>query len=110
MIGNDRIPLFVTLAFCAGLFTVIGAVVGVVLAYVKRDELAGEWGESILTYCIRTFWIALVVAAVGWLLTLILIGWVLLAALFLWYGARCLRALLAAYDRRPIPDPQTYLF
>ncbi|MEO1191646.1 MAG: DUF4870 domain-containing protein [Pseudomonadota bacterium] len=110
MIGRDRVPLFVTLAYCAGLFTLVGTVVGVVLAYVKRDEVAGDWGESILTYLIRTFWIGLAVGIVGSVLTVVLIGWLVLAALFVWYALRCLRALLATYDRKPISDPETYLF
>jgi len=109
MIGTDRVPFFVALAFCAGLFSAVGAVIGVVLAYVKRDELRGSWGESILTYFITTFWIALPVGLIGWLLTYILIGWAVLFVLYIWYAMRCLRGTMAAYDRRPIDDPTNWL-
>ncbi len=107
---QDRIPLFVALAFWAGLFTGgLGSLVGVVLAYMKREELDGTWGESILTYFIRTFWVGLALSIVGTLLAIVLIGYLVLAVLAVWYLLRCLRATLAVYDRRPLDDP-TNLF
>ncbi len=87
MINAERVPLFVALSFCAGLFTVAGALIGVALAYAKRGEVAGTWGESILTYFITTFWVGLAVGLIGWLLTLIWIGWVVLGSCT--SGMRC---------------------
>ncbi len=109
MIAKERVPLFVALSFCAGLFTLAGALIGVALAYAKRDEVEGTWGESILTYFITTFWVGLGVGVIGWVLTLIWIGWVVLGLLYLWYAVRCLRATLATFDKRPIQDPHTLL-
>ena len=109
MISAERVPLIVALAFCAGLFTIAGALVGVAVAYAKRDEVAGTWGESILTYFITTFWVALAVGLIGWLLTLIWIGWIVLGLLYIWYAIRCLRATLATFDRKPIQDPHSLL-
>lgn len=109
MIGTERVPLFVALAFCAGLFTAVGALVGLVFAYVRRDELRGSWGESVLTYFITTFWIGLPVAIVGYLLLPLLIGWPILGLLYVWYALRCLRGTLAAADRRALADPTNWL-
>ncbi len=107
---EDRTPLYVALAFWAGLFTGgLGALVGVIMAYFKRDDLAGTWGESILTYFITTFWVGLVLSIVGTVLAIVLIGYLILAVLAVWYLLRCLRATLAVFDRRPIEQP-TSLF
>ncbi len=106
----DRIPLFVSLAFWAGLFTGgLGALVGVVLAYIKREEVRGTWGESVLTYYITTFWVGLALSLVASLLAIILIGYLIFAVLIVWYALRCLRATLAVQDRRPIAEPTSIL-
>ena len=34
----------------------IAGIVGVIIAYVKRDDARGTWIESHLTWLIRTFW------------------------------------------------------
>ncbi len=107
---QDRIPLIVSLAFWAGLFTGgLGTLVGVVIAYMKRDELNGTWAESVLTYYITTFWVGLLLSIVGTVLALVLIGYLILAVLAVWYLLRCIRASLAVYDHRPIEQP-TSLF
>ncbi|MBC6406004.1 MAG: hypothetical protein GDA41_09855 [Rhodospirillales bacterium] len=52
--GSDRIPIYVVLAFCAGIFTgSLGALVGVAIAYAKRDEVTEVWDNSVLTYLIN---------------------------------------------------------
>ena len=107
---SDRIPLYVVLAFCAGVFTGgLGALVGVVIAYVKRDEVTEVWGNSILTYLITTFWVGLVVSIVGWILVPVGIGYIILGLLTVWYLLRCVRAVLAVFDRRTISDPTNFL-
>lgn len=107
---QDRIPLFVALAYWAGLFTGgVGAIVGVIIAYAKRDDLDGTWGESVLTYFITTFWVGLVLTIIGTVLAIVLIGYLILAALGVWYLLRCLRATLAVYDRRPIENPTSWI-
>lgn len=56
----------------------LSAVVGVIIAYIKRNEAYGTVDYSHLQYLIRTFWIAAIGLLVGSLLTLILIGWLVL--------------------------------
>ena len=51
--------------YLAGLVSGITALIGLILAYVKRGELAGTPYESHMTYAIRTFWIALLGVIVG---------------------------------------------
>ncbi len=103
-----------------GASTVVGAfvfgwpsIIAVIINYVKRSEARGTWLESHFRWQIRTFWFALlwviVVAIVGGLLTIVVIGfaiWVIgLFILGLWAIYRIARGWLRLNDRRPMPLP-----
>ncbi len=103
-----------------GASTVVGAfvfgwpsIIAVIINYVKRGEARGTWLESHFRWQIRTFWFALlwviVVAIVGGLLTIVIIGfaiWVIgLFILGLWAIYRIARGWLRLNDRRPMPLP-----
>ena len=89
----------------------IAGIVGVIIAYVKRDEAAGTWVASHLDWLIGTFWWSLlwsvIIGVVGVLLMLVLIGFVLLpiglAAVSIWVIYRVVRGYLAFKDSRPLP-------
>jgi uncharacterized membrane protein len=89
----------------------IAGIVGVILAYVKRDDARGSWVESHCAWLIRTFWWSLlwsvIVVAVGAVLMLVLIGFVLLplglAAVSIWVIYRVVRGYLAFKDSQPLP-------
>lgn len=85
----------------------VTALVAVIIAHVKRGEMAGTIWEGHLTYAIRTFWIGLLVSIIGAVLTLVGIGIVIMLLVALWFLVRSIVALLKAMDRRPIPDPNT---
>ena len=52
-------PTLVGLLYLATYFTVVSAPIGVVLAYVWRQQPVPEWQQSQFTYLIRTFWLGL---------------------------------------------------
>ncbi|MEZ5291210.1 MAG: hypothetical protein R2745_09015 [Vicinamibacterales bacterium] len=100
-----------------GAATVVGSfvfgwpsIIAVILNYVKRGEAAGTWLESHFTWQIRTFWFALLWAAIvllaGAPLTLVLIGFAVWAVgLFLlgiWAIYRIARGWMALSDGRPV--------
>ena len=95
--------------YLAGLVSGITALVGLILAYVKRGELAGTPYESHMTYAIRTFWIALLGVIIGSVLVLVLIGYLLLPIVGIWSLYRMVRGLVLALDGRPIPNPVGWL-
>jgi uncharacterized membrane protein len=86
-------------------------IVGVIVCYVKKDEAAGTWVASHLTWLIRTFWWSLLWAVIGWLvmltLGLILIGIPIALAIWfvagLWVIYRVVRGYLLFKDSRAIP-------
>ena len=87
----------------------ITLIVGVVIAYVKRDELAGTPFESHMTSAIRTFWISVIGYLLSAVLMLVLIGFVLAAVVFLWQLFRIIRGMVRALDGRPIDDPAGWM-
>jgi len=96
--------------FIASYFTfTITMLVGLIIAYVKRDELAGTPFASHMTSAIRTFWISLIVFAIGAALSIIGVGIVILILLAVWHLFRVIRGIVRAIDRQPIDDPTGWL-
>jgi uncharacterized membrane protein len=83
--------------------------VGLIIAYVKREELAGTPFASHMTSAIRTFWILLIVGIIGFVLSFVGIGIVILGLLGVWHLFRVIRGLVRAIDRQPIADPTGWL-
>ena len=51
-------PIIVAILYLANLFTGFSVLIGLILAYVWRNDAdVTEWEETHLTYLIRTFWI-----------------------------------------------------
>jgi uncharacterized membrane protein len=86
----------------------VTAVVGLIMAYMNRSVGAGDWLDTHYTYQIRTFWIGLLYAAIGVVLTMAVIGIVVLFGVFIWWIVRCLRGLKLAGARLPVPEPMTW--
>ena len=94
----------------APLFGVLG-IIGVIIAYVKRDDARGTWLASHMRWLIRTFWYSLLWAVIGGLvlvtLGLILIGipiaFLIWAVASIWVIYRVIKGYLLFKDNRPIP-------
>jgi len=101
-----------------GASTVIGAfifgwpsIIAVIINYVKLGDARGTWVESHVRWQIRTFWYAVLWAAivglVGLVLAVVIIGFAVWAvglfALGLWAIYRISRGWLRLNDRRPMP-------
>jgi uncharacterized membrane protein len=87
------------------------SIIAVIVSYIYRGDARGSWLESHFTWAIRTFWIALVWAAVVFLislpLTLVVIGFGTMAlgffALGVWAIYRVARGWLRLNSRQPMP-------
>src|SRR5690348_4836322 len=92
--------------YIASYFTAfITLLVGVIIAYVKRGELAGTPYESHMTSAIRTFWISLIGGILGAITTVVLIGFLILLALAVWQIFRVIRGMIKAAEGQPIDNP-----
>lgn len=92
--------------YAVSLFTVFPMIIGVVLAYVKRDDVQGTWLRSHFSWQIRTFWWGLLWSVIGWILFITLIGIPLAYALWglvwLWGLYRTAKGWLRLNDAREV--------
>lgn len=87
------------------------SIIAVIINYVKRSDARGSWLESHFSWQIRTFWYALLWAALVFVvsvpLALVLIGfgtWFLgMFVLGIWAIYRIARGWLALKDGKPLP-------
>jgi uncharacterized membrane protein len=94
--------------YAAALLVGVTSIVGVVIAYIKRPDVAGTIYESHLHYAIRTFWIGLAMGLAGFVLTFVIIGIFVLIFTGVWYIIRVVRAFLAWADQKPIDNPRRF--
>jgi uncharacterized membrane protein len=62
-----------------------------------------------MTSAIRTFWISLIVGLIGFALSIVGVGIVILILLAVWQLFRIIRGIVRAIDRKPIDDPTGWL-
>ena len=86
------------------------AIVAVIVGAVKRDDVAGTYLETHVSWLARTFWWGLFWVAVCVVLTTLLvitviglvIAWVPFTVLALWYFYRVIKGGLRLNDDRPV--------
>ena len=83
-------------------FTGITAIVGIIINYVKKEDVAGTWLESHFRWQIRTFWFGLLWAVIGAATVVILIGFAILFANFCWIIYRIVKGWLNLNDNKPM--------
>ncbi len=82
--------------------TVITAIVGVIVNYVKDDDVRGLWLESHFRWQKATFWYGLLWMVLGVMTTPILIGYLVLAVVTIWLIYRIARGWIYLYDGKEI--------
>lgn len=106
---NLDMLLVTYVAFLLGLITAgFGAIVGVVIAYLKRPEVAGTWRESHYTWLIRTFWIGLLFSAIGGITALFFIGFLVVIATFVWFIIRLVKGWMSYSNEEAIQNPDDW--
>lgn len=106
-------PTIVALLYLASVLTGLPMLIGVVLAYVWKGEPGADWETSHFRFHIRSFWIGIalgVLAIVPTILTFGIAGFILYPLLVLWLVVRTIKALLAAQNREPIGDVETWVW
>ncbi|MEX2473613.1 DUF4870 family protein [Marinobacter sp.] len=76
----------------------ITGLVGVIINYVKMDDVAGTWIEPHFRWQIRTFWIGLLWTVIGIVTTPLIIGWFVLLGISIWLIYRIVKGALALND------------
>lgn len=104
---NDRLAVHVVYAlYAASLVFQIPSMFGVILAYLKRDDVRDTYLETHVRWQIRTFWIWLLMTVVGSLTWWVLgLGFLLLGFAYLWLIYRIVKGWLRLSDEAPILRP-----
>ena len=105
---DKTMPLVVYALYLVGLFNGLTAVVGVILAYVSKGA-APEWMQSHYIFQIRTFWLSLLFTVIGGVLTMVGIGFVILAAVWVWTAVRCIIGLSWLLKGQAYPTPRNWM-
>jgi uncharacterized membrane protein len=87
--------------YLLGPFNGLTTLIGVIIAYVKREDARGSVWATHFDNLIVTFWVSLVVGLVGLMTIIFLIGFVFWFVLLIWYLYRCIRGLLRTLENRP---------
>ncbi len=82
------------LAFIGLLFMPI---IGVMINYIKGDDVEGTWLQSHFSWQKRTFWYGLFWSLLGYL-TYVIIGWLVLFIVPIWYFYRIVKGWIYLVD------------
>jgi Predicted membrane protein len=102
---NQRtIMIVVYVLFGLGvIFGGLPAIAGVILAYIKRqDMLPNSLYHNHLTFLIRTFWGSVAGTVIGFILSFIGIGILVLFAVGIWYLFRVIYGFVKLMDEKSI--------
>ncbi|MBR6877498.1 MAG: hypothetical protein IKN18_05400 [Neisseriaceae bacterium] len=88
--------------YVASFFVLPSIFVGVIIAYIKRNETYGTVDYSHMQYLIRTFWVTLIGVVVGTFLIIIGIGWLILLATVIWFAYRLIMGVMRLLDNQEV--------
>lgn len=92
--------------FAAGIFTGgLAVFIGAVIAYAKREDMAGTIYADHISFLIKTFWVSLAGFVICSILMLVLIGFWLMPLVGIWYVFRVVVGIIRLLDNRTVtPD------
>lgn len=89
------------LLFAVGLFTGgILSVVGLILAHIQKSKAVGSIYESHFANIVKAGWVLIIVGIIGFILTFVLIGGIILFFLWIWCVYRVIKGALALNEGR----------
>lgn len=102
-------PTIIGLLYLGSVVTGVTFIIGLVLAYVWKNEPHSDWEDTHYRYLIRTFWLGLIGSIVGIVLAVVLIGFLVLMAVWVLVVVRSVLSLINAQKQAPMPNPDTWL-
>jgi uncharacterized membrane protein len=109
IVSDQGLVFAVYLLYLAGFVTGLTAVIGAVIAYLKRDQ-ADPLTQSHFQFQLRTFLIGLLYLFLGGATLHAGLGALLLLWWVVWTLMRCVKGLLALNAGESIADPNSWLF
>ncbi len=100
-----RLAMIVYALQAASLFTgTLTLFAGIIINYVRREDVQGTWIESHFRWQIRTFWFTLLWLVIGVATLIFLIGKGILLAATVWLIYRIVKGWVYLSEQRPMPS------
>lgn len=106
---GKQLALLNYILYFVGFFVGLTALIGLIIAYVKRPE-AADWVQTHFVYQIRTFWIGVLWLVIGGITSFVLIGYLVLFWWLIWTLVRCVKGVIRLGDNRPIENALTWMW
>jgi uncharacterized membrane protein len=100
-----QLTLIIYILYGLSFFAGVTSLVGIIMNYLKRDEVVGTIYESHFTWQIRTFWWAILWFVIGLITMIVGIGFLVWFAAFVWWLYRMIKGVLNWVDGKPMPMP-----
>lgn len=94
----------VYILYMVGIMFGITGVVGVIMAYINKDD-APDWLKTHYQFQIRTFWIGALFMFIGAILSVVVIGWFVLLFWVVWLIVRSVKGIKALDSEKAIENP-----
>ena len=107
--GNGGTAKVVYIIYLCSVVLGVLAIVGVIIAYVHRDQ-GGGWVDEHYRFQIRTFWIGLLYFVVSGFATIFVVGWLMVLASLVWWIVRSVKGLKALSRSEPYPNVETWIW
>ena len=99
---NKNVVLVIYVLYALAVLTGITAIAGVIVAYIKRDDVQGTWLASHIDWQIRTFWWGLALSIISFILMLVVIGVLMWLVVACWLIYRVAKGWLRLNDNREV--------
>ncbi len=90
--AQGRTATIIYVLYLVGLVIAVTHLIGVIVAYVYRND-GPDWVRTHYRFQIRTFWIGLLYAVIGFVMLHLLIGGLILFLTLIWFIVRCVKGL-----------------
>jgi uncharacterized membrane protein len=101
--ADKTLTLVIYGLYAGGLVTGgITYLIGIVLNYVKRDEITDPLLQSHFRWQMRTFWYSLLWSSIGLVLAFVVIGFFILFANLIWFIYRLVKGFLNLNENKPM--------
>ena len=90
-----------------GFVTLLTPIIGIIVNYIKDDDVRGSWLESHFRWQKATFWYGLIWIVLGVLTQWILIGIVVLAVVLIWFIYRIAKGWVYLVDGKEMYQERT---
>lgn len=105
---STTVPMIIYVLYLANFLIPFTGLVGVIMAYINKGD--GNYLDSHYQFQIRTFWIGLLYAIVGAILTMIVIGWLIIIFYIIWLIIRVVKGFKYLGKQQEIPNPTSWMF